>query len=247
MRLEGKTALVTGAGSGIGKCIAETYAKEGARVALADINLDAAKSAARAIGNNAIAMRCDVTKKADFAAAVAETLSAFGALDILVNNAGTTHVNKPMLEISEDEFDETFAVNVKGVFLGCQAVVPVFRKQGGGIIINIGSTAAIRPRPGVSAYSATKGAVHTLTKGLAGELAPDRIRVCAIAPVATETPLLPSFLGPAPGQREKFIATIPLGRLALAQDVANAALFLASADAEFLTGNIVEVDGGRCV
>jgi len=247
MRLEGKTALVTGAGSGIGKCIAETYAKEGARVALADINLDAAKSAARAIGNNAIAMRCDVTKKADFAAAVAETLSAFGALDILVNNAGTTHVNKPMLEISEDEFDETFAVNVKGVFLGCQAVVPVFRKQGGGIIINIGSTAAIRPRPGVSAYSATKGAVHTLTKGLAGELAPDCIRVCAIAPVATETPLLPSFLGPTPGQREKFIATIPLGRLALAQDVANAALFLASADAEFLTGNIVEVDGGRCV
>jgi len=247
MRLEGKTALVTGAGSGIGKCIAETYAKEGARVALADINLDAAKSAARAIGNNAIAMRCDVTKKADFAAAVAEALSAFGALDILVNNAGTTHVNKPMLEISEDEFDKTFAVNVKGVFLGCQAVVPVFRKHGGGIIINIGSTAAIRPRPGVSAYSATKGAVHTLTKGLAGELAPDCIRVCAIAPVATETPLLPSFLGPTPGQREKFIATIPLGRLALAQDVANAALFLASADAEFLTGNIVEVDGGRCV
>jgi 3-oxoacyl-[acyl-carrier protein] reductase len=247
MRLEGKTALVTGAGSGIGKCIAETYAKEGARVTVADINLDTAKSAARAIGNNAIAVRCDVTRKADFAAAIAETLSAFGALDILVNNAGTTHVNKPMLEISEDEFDETFAVNVKGVFLGCQAVVPVFRKQGGGIIINIGSTAAIRPRPGVSAYSATKGAVHTLTKGLAGELAPDHIRVCAIAPVATETPLLPQFLGPKPGQREKFIATIPLGRLALAQDVAYAALYLASADAEFLTGNIVEVDGGRCV
>jgi len=247
MRLDGKTALVTGAGSGIGKSIAETFAKEGARVALADINLDAAKSAARGIGNNAIAMRCDVTNKADFAAAVADTLSAFGALDILVNNAGTTHVNKPMLEIGEAEFDETFAVNVKGVFLGCQAVVPVFRKQGGGIIINIGSTAAIRPRPGVSAYSATKGAVHTLTKGLAGELAPDRIRVCAIAPVATETPLLPSFLGPAPGMREKFIATIPLGRLALAQDVANAALYLASTDAEFLTGNIVEVDGGRCV
>jgi 3-oxoacyl-[acyl-carrier protein] reductase len=247
MRLEGKTALVTGAGSGIGKCIAETYAREGARVALSDIDLDAAKSAARAIGNDAIAMRCDVTKKADFDAAVKETLAAFGALDILVNNAGTTHVNKPMLEISEDEFDRTVAVNVKGVFLGCQAVVPVFRKQGGGIIINIGSTAAIRPRPGTSAYAGTKGAVHTLTKGLAGELAPDRIRVCAIAPVATETPLLPSFLGPQPGQREKFISTIPLGRLALVQDIANAALFLVSPEAEFLTGNIVEVDGGRCV
>ena len=247
MRLEGKTALVTGAGSGIGKCIAETFAREGARVALADINVDAAKAAARAIGNNAIAMRCDVTKKADFAAAVAETLSAFGGLDILVNNAGTTHINKPMMEIDEEEFDRTFAVNVKGVFLGCQAVVPVFRKSGGGVIINIGSTAGLRPRPGLSAYNATKGAVHILTKSLAVELAPDRIRVCAIAPVATDTPLLPSFLGPAQGQREKFIATVPLGRLAQPQDIANAALFLASADAEFVTGNIVEVDGGRTI
>jgi 3-oxoacyl-[acyl-carrier protein] reductase len=247
MRLENKTALVTGAGSGIGQAIAETYAREGARVALADIDFDAAKAAARAIGNNAIAMRCDVTQKSNFAAAVEDTLSAFGALDILVNNAGTTHVNKPMMEISEEEFDKTFAVNVKGVFLGCQAVVPHFRKAGGGVIINIGSTAGLRPRPGVSAYSATKGAVHTLTKALAGELAGDRIRVCAIAPVATETPLLPSFLGPKPGMREKFIATIPLGRLAVTQDIANAALFLASADAEFLTGNIVEVDGGRCI
>jgi 3-oxoacyl-[acyl-carrier protein] reductase len=247
MRLESKTALVTGAASGIGKCIAETYAREGARVALAEIDFDAAKSAARAIGNNAIALRCDVSRRADVAAAVAETLSAFGTLDILVNNAGTTHANKPMLEIGEEEYDRTFAVNVKGVFLGCQAVVPHFRKQGAGVIINIGSTAGLRPRPGLAAYSATKGAVHTLTKALAAELAPDHIRVCAIAPVATETPLLPSFLGPAPGMREKFIATVPLGRLALAQDIANAALFLASADAEFLTGNIVEVDGGRCV
>ncbi len=134
---------------------------------------------------------------------------------------------------------------MKGVFLGCQAVVPVFRKAGGGVIINIGSTAGLRPRPGLSAYNATKGAVHMLTKSLAVELAPDRIRVCAIAPVATETPLLPSFLGPAAGQREKFIASVPLGRLAQPQDIANAALYLASSDAEFVTGNIVEVDGGR--
>ena len=247
MRLENKTALVTGAGSGIGLAIAETYAREGARVALADIDFDGAKTAARAIGNNAIAMRCDVTQKAAWTAAVEDTLSAFGGLDILVNNAGTTHVNKPMLDISEDEYDRNFAVNVKGVFLGCQAVVPHFRKQGGGVIINIGSTAGLRPRPGLAAYNATKGAVHTLTKGLAGEFGPDRIRVCAIAPVATDTPLLPSFLGPAPGMREKFIATVPLGRLAAVQDIANAALFLASAEAEFMTGNIVEVDGGRCV
>lgn len=247
MRLDGKTALVTGAGSGIGKCIAETYAREGARVALADINPYAAKAAARTIGNNAIALRCDVSKKADFIAVVEGTLSAFGALDILVNNAGATHINKPMLDIDEEEYDRIFAVNVKGVFLGCQAVVPHFRKQRGGVIINIGSTAGLRPRPGLSAYNATKGAVHILTKSLAVELAPDRIRVCAIAPVATETPLLPSFLGPATGQREKFILTVPLGRLALPQDIANAALFLASADAEFVTGNIVEVDGGRTI
>jgi 3-oxoacyl-[acyl-carrier protein] reductase len=247
MRLDGKTALVTGAGSGIGKCIAETYAREGARVALADINGEAAKSAARTIGNNAIALRFDVSKKADIDGVVGETVAAFGALDILVNNAGATHVNKPMLEIDEAEYDRIFAINVKGIFLACQAVVPVFRQRGGGVIINIGSTAGLRPRPGLSAYNATKGAVHVLTKALAIELAPDGIRVCAIAPVATETPLLPSFLGPAPGMREKVIATIPLGRLALPQDIADAALFLASAEAKFITGNIMEVDGGRGV
>ncbi|HEX3504887.1 MAG TPA: glucose 1-dehydrogenase [Xanthobacteraceae bacterium] len=247
MRLEGKTALVTGAGSGIGKCIAETYAREGARVAVVDLDAGAAKHAARGIGNQAIALRCDVSKKDDINRVVDETLTAFGGLDILVNNAGATHINKPMLEIGEEEFDRIYAVNVKGVFLGCQAVVPHFRKAGGGVIINIGSTAGLRPRPGLSAYNATKGAVHILTKTLAVELAPDRIRVCAIAPVATDTPLLPSFLGPAPGQREKFISTVPLGRLAQPQDIANAALFLASAEAEFVTGNIVEIDGGRTI
>lgn len=247
MRLEGKIAFVTGAGSGIGKCIAETYAREGARVALADLNVDAAKSAARAIGNKAIALCCDVSKKTDVDGAVEETLAAFGALDILVNNAGAAHVNKPMLEIGEAEFERIFAVNVKGVFLACQAVAPALRKRGGGVIINIGSTAGLRPRPGLSAYNATKGAVHVLTKSLAVEFAPDRIRVCAIAPVATETPLLPTFLGPAPGMREKFVATIPMGRLALPQDIADAALFLASAEAKFVTGNIMEVDGGRGV
>jgi 3-oxoacyl-[acyl-carrier protein] reductase len=247
MRLTNKVALVTGAASGFGKGIAETFAREGAKVAVVDINAAAAKEVAKAIGPAAIAVACDVSRKADVDAATAATISAFGTIDILVNNAGAAHRNRPMLEVDEAEFDRVFAVNVKSVFLFAHAVIPLFRKHGRGVIINIGSTAGLRPRPGLSAYNATKGAVHTLTKALAVELAPDRIRVCAIAPVATDTPLLPSFLGSAPGMREKFIATVPLGRLAHVQDMANAALFLASPEAEFVTGNIVEVDGGRCI
>jgi len=188
-RFEAAVAVITGGSKGIGLAIASRLAREGARVAMADINAGAAKSAARAIGNNAIALRCDVSKKADVDGVVEETLAAFGALDILVNNAGATHVNKPLLEISEAEYDRIFAVNVKGIFLACQAVVSAFRKQGGGVIINIGSTAGLRRRPGLSAFNATKGAVHVLTKSLAVELAPDGIRVCAIAPVATDAVL----------------------------------------------------------
>jgi 3-oxoacyl-[acyl-carrier protein] reductase len=247
MRLNDKVAIVTGAGSGMGLSIAETYAREGARVAVLDVNEGAAASVAKSIGKQAIAVRCDVAKRADVDAAISQTAKAFGGVDILVNNAGVSHVNKGVLDIDEAEFDRVFAVNVKGVFLFSQAVVVPMRKNGGGVIINIGSTAGLRPRPGLSAYNATKGAVHNLTKTLAVELAPDRIRVCAIAPVATETPLLPTFLGNAEGQREKFIATVPLGRLAQPQDIADMALFLASDEAKFVTGNIVEVDGGRCV
>ncbi len=246
MRLHGRVAIVTGGGSGMGEAIAETYAREGAHVAVVDVDGEAAKKVARKIGNAAIAIKCDVTKRDDIDAAVAETATAFGGLNVLVNNAGVAHVNKPLLEIDEKEFDRVFAVNVKGLFMFTQAVVPLMKGMGG-VIINIGSTAGLRPRPGLSAYNATKGAVHNLTKTLAVELAPDKIRVCAIAPVATDTPLLPTFLGPAPGMREKFIATVPLGRLAVPQDIADAALFLASDEAKFLTGNIVEVDGGRCV
>lgn len=247
MRLRNKVALVTGAGSGMGLTIAETFAREGAKVAVLDINEKAARDVARSIGAQAIAICCDVIKKSDIDAALAMTAKNFGAIDILINNAGISHVNKPILDIDEAEFDRVFAVNVKGVFLFSQAVLPYFRKNGGGVIINIGSTAGLRPRPGLSAYNATKGAVHNLTKTLAVELAPDKIRVCAIAPVATDTPLLPTFLGNSEGMREKFIATVPLGRLAQPKDIANVTLFLASDEAEFVTGNIVEVDGGRCV
>ncbi|MBO0712584.1 MAG: glucose 1-dehydrogenase [Acetobacteraceae bacterium] len=247
MRLAAKTALVTGAGSGIGACIAETFAREGARVAVVDINTNAAHGVADRIGKTALALGCDVAEAAEIDAAIRSTLAAFDRIDILVNNAGASHTNKPITEITEAELDRVLAVNLKGVFLFSQAMVPVFRHHGGGVIVNIGSTAGLRPRPGLSAYNATKGAVHTLTQTLAVELAPDKIRVCAIAPVATETPLLPTFLGPAAGMREKFEATVPLGRLAQPQDIANAALFLASAEAAFVTGNILEVDGGRCV
>jgi len=246
MRLKDKAALVTGAGSGFGKAIAETFAREGARVAVVDIAEKAAKETAAAIGKGAIALRCDVSNKAAVDAAVKETAAAFGALDILVNNAGVSHVNKPLMEIGEDEFDRVFAVNVKGVFLFTQAAVPLMRRRKG-VIINIGSTAGLRPRPGLSCYNATKGAVHVFSKTLAVELAPE-IRVCTIAPVAGDTPLLATFMGGDTAElRAKFVATVPLGRLSTPQDVANVALFLASDEAAFLTGNVVEVDGGRCV
>jgi 3-oxoacyl-[acyl-carrier protein] reductase len=248
MRLKDKAAIVTGAGSGLGKCIAETFADERAHVAVLDIDQEKARYVAKEIGSRAIPIRCDVTRRDDVEHALARAYESFGRIDILVNNAGVTHANKSMLEISEGELDRVLAVNVKGVFLFSQAVVPLMREGGGGVIINIGSTAGVRPRPGLSAYNATKGAVHILSKTLALELAPDKIRVCAIAPVATETPLLPMFLGEdTPERREAFRATVPLGRLALPQDIANAALFLASDEAGMITGNVLEVDGGRCV
>jgi 3-oxoacyl-[acyl-carrier protein] reductase len=193
-------------------------------------------------------VRCDVSQRADVDAAVAATLDAFGDIDILVNNAGTSYVRRPMLEVEEAEFDRVFAVNVKSIFLFAHAVVPRMRQRKSGVIINIGSTAGIRPRPGLTWYNASKAAVNLLSKSMAVELAPDGIRVCAVAPVMAETPLLPTFMGgDSPELRAQFKATVPLGRLASVEDVANAALFLASGEAQFLTGNVLEVDGGRCV
>ena len=248
MRLANKVALVTGAASGFGKAVAETYAREGAKVAVVDINAAAAKDVAKAIGPTATAITCDVSRKADVDAAAKATVSAFGTVDILVNNAGAAHRNRPMLEVDEAEFDRVFAVNVKSIFLFAHAVIPLFRKQGHGVIINIGSTAGIRPRPGLTWYNGSKAAVNLLAKSMAAELAPDGIRVCAVAPVMAETPLLPTFMGgDSPELRAQFRATVPLGRFATVDDVAQATLFLASDEASFLTGNVLEVDGGRCV
>jgi 3-oxoacyl-[acyl-carrier protein] reductase len=248
MRLAAKIALVTGAGSGFGEGIARTFAREGAKVAVVDINGHAAQAVATSIGNGAIAVRADVSKGPDVEAAVLATTQAFGGLDILVNNAGVAHRRGPLAEVSEEEFDRVLAVNLKSIYLFARFVVPLLRVRGGGVIINIGSTAGIRPRPGLTWYNASKGAVNLMSKSMALELAPDRIRVCALAPTIGETALLPTFMGGDSEElREKFRASVPLGRLSTPQDVANAALFFASAEAEFLTGTVLEIDGGRTI
>lgn len=252
MRLENQVAIVTGAASGFGAQIAETFTAEGARVVLADLDAargEALAAALRGRGPGAVFQRVDVARDADWAALVAAALQAFGRIDTVVNNAGISHRNRPMLEVDEAEFDRLFAVNVKSVYLSARHVVPVFRRQGAGNVINIGSTAAVRPRPGLTWYSGSKGAVALLTKAMAVELAPERIRVNALHPALAETPLLETFLGAtdSPATRARFLPSIPLGRFGRPRDVANAALFLADPAAEFITGVCLEVDGGRCI
>jgi 3-oxoacyl-[acyl-carrier protein] reductase len=248
MRLEGKVALITGAARGFGAGIAEVFGREGARLALIDIDGEGVERLAQQRSDHAIALPADVTEAEDWSTAVRACVGTFGRLDIVVNNAGTSHRNQPLLDVSEQEFERVFAVNVKSIYLSAQAAVPVMRKQGGGVFINIGSTAALRPRPGLAWYNGSKGAVHLISRSMAVELAPDKIRVCVIAPVAGDTPLLATFMGEdTPERRAAFLASVPLGRLSTPGDVANTALFLASDDAAFLTGNVVEVDGGRCV
>ena len=248
MRLKDKTAIVTGAGSGFGKGIAMRFAKEGARVGVIDINAEAAREVASKIGNSAFAMEADVSIDRDVSRMVQEALDRWGQLDILVNNAGTTHRNQPMTEVTEEEYERIFAVNVKSVYLSARHVVPVMKKQGFGVILNVASTAGVRPRPGLVWYNTSKGAMMTATKAMAIELAGEKIRVNAINPVAGETGMLHLFMGEdTPEKRAQFISSIPLGRLSLPEDMANAALFLCSDEAEMITGLCMEVDGGRCI
>jgi 3-oxoacyl-[acyl-carrier protein] reductase len=249
MRLENKVTLVTGAASGFGTGIAETFAREGAKVAVVDINGEGAKAVASRIGEAALPIACDVASGAAVKAAVQATLDAFGRLDVVINNAGVSHRNRPMLEVDEAEFDRVFAVNVKSIFHMAHAAIPVMRAQGGGVIINVGSTAGLRPRPGLTWYNGSKAAANLLSKSMAVERAPDRIRVCGCAPVIGETALLETFMGvpDTPENRAKFLATIPLGRMSQPRDIANAALYLASDEADLVTGVVLEVDGGRCV
>jgi 3-oxoacyl-[acyl-carrier protein] reductase len=248
-RLQGKVALVTGAASGFGAEIARRYVAEGARVAIGDVNEAGARAVADALGSSACAQRCDVSRGAEVEALVALAVQRYGRLDIVVNNAGFTHKNMPLLDVDEATFDRVYAVNVKSIYLMARAAVPVMRQQGGGVILNIGSTAGIRPRPGLTWYNGSKAAVNLLSKSMAVELAPDRIRVNAICPVIGATGMLELFMGApdTPENRAKFIATIPLGRLSEPRDVANAAVFLASDEAEFITGVEFPVDGGRTV
>ena len=249
MRLDGKTSIVTGAASGFGREIARRFAREGAKVALLDINGAGAEAVASEIGDQAIAVEADVAEAADIDAAVAKTQAAFGRIDIVVNNAGWSHKNQPILDVDYATFRKVYAINVDSIFHMTHAMVPHWRAIGGGVMINVGSTAGIRPRPGLTWYNSTKGAVNLMTKSLAVDLAPDRIRVCGLAPVMGATGLLETFMGmpDTPENRSKFLGTIPLGRLCDPEDMANAALYLASDEANFITGVILEVDGGRTI
>jgi 3-oxoacyl-[acyl-carrier protein] reductase len=252
MRLKDKVALVTGAGSGFGEGIARLFAREGAAVLVADINDNAGRTVAEQIGaagGRAAFVHADVTRRDQVKAMIGAALERFGKLDILVNNAGYSHVNQPLLEVDEEDFDRVYAVNVKAIYLAALEVVPLFRRQGHGCIINTSSTAAIRPRPGLTWYNGSKGAANLITKSMALELAPDKIRVNAICPVIGETALLETFMGmpDTPENRRKFIDTIPLGRMSRPEDVAQAALYLADDDSAFVTGHCLPVDGGRTV
>lgn len=248
VRLKDKIAIITGAASGFGRGMALRFAEEGAKVVVADINGKGAEQLAREVGPTAIAVAADVSIKDDIDAMVNTAMETFGRIDILVNNAGFTHKNADLLTVDEQTFDLITAVNMKSIYFAARAVVPIMEKQGGGSILNTASTAGLRPRPGLTWYNASKGWAITATKSMAVELAPKKIRVNCLCPVAGETGMLPLFLGEdTPERRAEFQASIPLGRLSTPLDIANAALWFVSNEAEFITGVALEVDGGRSI
>ena len=248
MRLEGKVAIVTGGGSGFGEGIARKFVAEGARVVVADRDGDGARRVADALGAHAESVRADVTRAADVEAMVRTAIERFDGLDILVNNAGMGHLPQPLESLDEADFDRILAVNVKAIYLAAKEVVPRFKAQKRGVILNIASTAGVSPRPRLTWYNASKGWVITATRSMAVELAPFGIRVCALNPVAGETPMLKTFMGEdTPEVRAKFLATIPIGRFSTPEDLGNAACFLCSDEASMITGVAMEVDGGRCI
>ena len=247
MRLDGKTAIVTGAGSGFGEGMAKRFAEEGANVVVADLNGDAANRVAEEIGAQAVALQVDVARAQDNQAMASAALAHFKRLDIFVLNAGVTHKNGSLLDVDEQSFDRIGDVNMKALYHATRAVVPIMEKQGGGSILATASTAGLRPRPGLVWYNASKAWVINACKCMAVELAPKNIRVNSLCPVAGETGMLADFMGEdTPERREQFKSVIPLGRFSQPRDMANAALYLVSDEADFITGVAMEVDGRRC-
>lgn len=249
-QLQDKVAVITGAAGGFGEGVARAYVREGAKVVIVDLNGEGAQKLADELGPNAVGIRADVTSRADIDAAIALCVEKFGVPDIVINNAGTTHKNQPMLNVDEKTFDRMYAVNVKSIYHMTHAVVPLMRQRGkGGVILNVGSVAGIRPRPGLTWYNSSKGAVNLLSRSMAVELAPDNIRVNAICPVMGATGLLSDFMGvpDTPENRARFISTVPLGRFCTPEDVAAVSVFLGTDAAAFLTGLEMPVDGGRTI
>ncbi|MGB0512002.1 MAG: SDR family oxidoreductase [Paracoccaceae bacterium] len=248
MRLKGKKAIVTGGASGFGEGIVRKFVSEGADVLIADLNIEAAQKLSDELGTAVKASETNVAKNDSVLKMVALASAELGGVDILVNNAGITHLPAPMEEVSDEDFDKVFAVNCKSVFLTAKHIVPIFKSQRSGVILNVASTAGVSPRPHLNWYNASKGWMNNATKGMAVELASSGIRVNAINPVAGETPLLKMFMGEdTPEMRAKFLSTIPLGRFSTPEDMGNAACFLCSDEASMLTGVCMEVDGGRCI
>ena len=248
MRLKGKKAIVTGGASGFGEGIVRKFVSEGADVLIADLNIEAAQKLSDELGTAVQASETNVAKNDCVLKMVALASAELGGVDILVNNAGITHLPAPMEEVSDEDFDKVFAVNCKSVFLTAKHIVPIFKSQRSGVILNVASTAGVSPRPHLNWYNASKGWMNNATKGMAVELASSGIRVNAINPVAGETPLLKMFMGEdTPEMRAKFLSTIPLGRFSTPEDMGNAACFLCSDEASMLTGVCMEVDGGRCI
>lgn len=252
-RFSGKRIIVTGAGSGFGAAIARRFASEGGRVLLSDIKSDGIETVSAEIaaaGGECLTNTCNVAEESQVENMVAAAVEGFGGVDVLVNNAGYSHHQKLMWKITVEDFDAVFAVNVRGVFLGCKHVIPHMIEGGGGVIVNIASIGAIAPRPGVTPYNATKGAVLTMTKGLAMETARHNIRVNAVNPVAADTGFMKGAMGVDSLDEQataQLVATIPRGRLAHPDDIAAAVTYLASDDGDFLTGTAINVDGGRSV
>jgi 3-oxoacyl-[acyl-carrier protein] reductase len=248
MRLSGKVAVVTGGGSGMGAAICRRFVAEGAQVVVVDCRKDRGESIADELGDSAVFVEADVSRDADVRKMIDAAVERFGRIEVLVNNAGAPQPPTPITETTESDFDRLMAVNAKAIFLAARRAVPIMRKQGGGVIINTVSVAAIRPRPNLTAYNSSKGAALVMTKSLAIELAPDRIRVNAVCPGPADTPMLSTFVGgDSPEKRAAFLSTIPLGRLCTPDDIASAMVYLASEEASFVTGAVLDVDGGRCI